>query len=348
MVSVLGARVRRPDPNARELCENYHANNACPHAGKLAVRTSCIRNSPTPKNYRNHVAGIAPTLCDYPRMSRRALGYRIAVCVVSTLLNGCGSTPLRLADVATESHATLTSVEANGGARSDVYVAIVTFLPGDQHTVESSAERDQYLVVREGSLLLHAPSAGEGVSLGSGDVLHLPPGASATTVAADTDRECKAILATVVCGEATFPCEFPRHARERGLTVDDTHGALPHVHRRDAQNLLHVARGTMDVEIVVEGEGGAPRSTSFDYLDGNPDVQVPEHTHDTSMEILFVESGSGSMHLAGREIAVGAGSLFVVPRGTSHDFHAVGPDRFRAVQLYAPSGPEQRFRLPPP
>lgn len=260
----------------------------------------------------------------------------------------CGGAPplTQLAD-GFERHATLTSVEPNGGARSDVYVAVITFAPGDDHRLEASRERDQYLVVREGALELHTPTASDAVSIAAGEIVHVPPGATAATVVAAGEAECKAILATVVCGDATFACEGTEYAPEQALDLDDTHGAFTHVHRRDARSVLRVARDTMEVEVVVEGESGAARATSFDYLDGNPDMQVPQHVHDTSMEILFVESGSGVMHLAGREISVTPGCLFVIPRGTTHDFRAAGPDRFRALQLYAPSGPEQRFRRPP-
>ena len=43
-------------------------------------------------------------------------------------------------------------------------------------------------------------------------------------------------------------------------------------------------------------------------------------------------------------IDVAAGMTVYVPEGTPHSFTSAGTRPMRAIQFYAPSGPEQRFR----
>ncbi|MDB4957690.1 MAG: Cupin 2 conserved barrel domain protein, partial [Myxococcales bacterium] len=73
--------------------------------------------------------------------------------------------------------------------------------------------------------------------------------------------------------------------------------------------------------------------------------QVPEHVHAKETEMLYILAGSGTMTIAGTEVAVTASSVVQIPPNTKHAF--VTKDDVRALQIYTPAGPEQRFKAKP-
>ncbi len=102
----------------------------------------------------------------------------------------------------------------------------------------------------------------------------------------------------------------------------------------------------LSIQIVLDPDRAGAENASLSVMHGTPDYAIPGHTNEGSAEVLFVESGSGVLTLGERQIAVHSGSAIYVPRGVSHAFT---PDRttpLRAIQLFAPAGPEQRNRTP--
>jgi quercetin dioxygenase-like cupin family protein len=71
-------------------------------------------------------------------------------------------------------------------------------------------------------------------------------------------------------------------------------------------------------------------------------ASVPEHVHANETELLYVLSGSGTMTVKGVEMAIVPTSVVQVPPNTKHAFKAAA--EVRAVQIYTPAGPEQRFK----
>ena len=71
-------------------------------------------------------------------------------------------------------------------------------------------------------------------------------------------------------------------------------------------------------------------------------AKVPEHVHATETELLYVLAGSGTMTIAGTSLPVIATSVIQIPPNTKHAF--VAAEAVRAVQIYTPAGPEQRFK----
>ncbi|MBA3498753.1 MAG: cupin domain-containing protein [Myxococcota bacterium] len=69
---------------------------------------------------------------------------------------------------------------------------------------------------------------------------------------------------------------------------------------------------------------------------------VPEHVHEKETELVYVLSGSGTMTVGGVKLAVTPTSVVQIPPKTKHAFTATAD--VRAVQFYAPAGPEQRFK----
>ena len=73
-------------------------------------------------------------------------------------------------------------------------------------------------------------------------------------------------------------------------------------------------------------------------------AKIPEHVHVKETELLYILSGAGTMTIGATEVAVGPTSVVQIPPGTKHAFSA-GSD-LRALQIYTPAGPEQRFKMP--
>ena len=73
---------------------------------------------------------------------------------------------------------------------------------------------------------------------------------------------------------------------------------------------------------------------------------VPEHVHPNESELLYILEGSGTMTVAGTQLAVTPTSVVQIPPHTKHSFTAAAD--VRAVQIYTPAGPEQRFKASKP
>ena len=71
-------------------------------------------------------------------------------------------------------------------------------------------------------------------------------------------------------------------------------------------------------------------------------TKIPEHVHPVETELLYILAGSGSMTVNGVKLPVTPTSVVQIPANTKHAFTASAD--VRAVQVYTPAGPEQRFK----
>lgn len=72
-------------------------------------------------------------------------------------------------------------------------------------------------------------------------------------------------------------------------------------------------------------------------------THVPEHAHARETEALYTFAGAGTLTVAGTAVAVTSTSVTQIPASTKHSF--VATEDMRAVQIYTPPGPEQRFKV---
>jgi len=112
-----------------------------------------------------------------------------------------------------------------------------------------------------------------------------------------------------------------------------------------SQTKEYKREGVGTVRILIEpaaktGTEGAPLSLSM--LDATAGAAIPEHVHDGSTEILYVVSGGGTMIVDGVSLEVTDSSVVQIPAGVKHSFTASAATR--ALQVYTPAGPEQRFK----
>lgn len=107
--------------------------------------------------------------------------------------------------------------------------------------------------------------------------------------------------------------------------------------------LLPAAKGKKygGVTIIAEAATKSP-AIAGSILELPAGAVVPEHLHDKETELLYVLSGSGTMTVGGVSVAVTPTTVVQIPPRTKHAFTATAD--VRAVQFYAPAGPEQRFK----
>ncbi len=109
------------------------------------------------------------------------------------------------------------------------------------------------------------------------------------------------------------------------------------------QKDLSWAGGAFHVRVAFGGAGKAALRSGLELLLMSPDAPVPGHAHANAWETLGVLSGDASMELDGKSYPVKAGSVFQIPKGAKHSVTPGHGEKLLAIQLYTPSGPEQRF-----
>ena len=75
---------------------------------------------------------------------------------------------------------------------------------------------------------------------------------------------------------------------------------------------------------------------------------MPRNTHPGSAEILYVVSGAGDVTIGSEKIAFGAEEALHIPDGQPHAAKFTGPDKTVMLQVFAPAGPEERYRAAQP
>jgi putative monooxygenase len=107
---------------------------------------------------------------------------------------------------------------------------------------------------------------------------------------------------------------------------------------------FRISQGKGTATLLVNEETGA-RAASMGVLELQGGAGVPEHVHENSVEMLYVEEGGAEMTVEGQRLLVHPGDAVYIPAGTRHSARIPeGIARFRAVQVYVGPGPEQRFR----
>jgi len=79
-------------------------------------------------------------------------------------------------------------------------------------------------------------------------------------------------------------------------------------------------------------------------LEAESGVQVPRHTHAGADEIIFVTAGAGELTVGSEKFPFEAPEALYIPAGQPHAVKFTGTDKAELVQIYAPAGPEDRYK----
>jgi quercetin dioxygenase-like cupin family protein len=79
-------------------------------------------------------------------------------------------------------------------------------------------------------------------------------------------------------------------------------------------------------------------------LEAEPGAEVPRNKHAGSAEILFVIAGAGELTVGSEKVPFEADEALYIPEGQPHAAKFSGADKALLVQIFAPGGPEDRYR----
>jgi quercetin dioxygenase-like cupin family protein len=79
-------------------------------------------------------------------------------------------------------------------------------------------------------------------------------------------------------------------------------------------------------------------------LEVEPGVEVPRHSHAGAEEIIFVMAGAGELTVGSEKFPFEGPEALYIPAGQPHAVKFTGTDKAELVQIYAPAGPEDRYK----
>ncbi len=168
----------------------------------------------------------------------------------------------------------------------------------------------------------------------AGDMAYVPKGGAREIIAGTEDVHAVLVM---------FPGGREGTARAGALPTPEVTAVLSAP--MGAQLLPAAAAKTYGPAMIyAEPSITADKTFSAEILTLVKGATVPEHVHQNESELLYILAGSGTMTVAGVKLAVTPTSVVQVPPATKHSFTASAD--VRALQLYTPAGPEQRFKKP--
>jgi quercetin dioxygenase-like cupin family protein len=109
-------------------------------------------------------------------------------------------------------------------------------------------------------------------------------------------------------------------------------------------DVLPVFGGKGKIKPLLEPAKTGNRALYVGILEAEPGAEVPRNTHPGSAEILYVVSGGGDVTVGSEKITFGAEEALHIPDGQPHAAKFTGPDKTIMLQIFAPAGPEERYR----
>ncbi len=177
-------------------------------------------------------------------------------------------------------------------------------------------------------------------AVAAGDMMYVPAGAARNVIAAATG-EVRAVVVAVPGGPEGAARAGALPTPELGASKAGVAGPV-HLPAAAARRYPRPAGA---VAIFAEPATIKDRALAASLLELPAGAAIPEHVHAGESELLYVLAGAGTMTVQGVPLAVGPTSAVQIPPGVPHAFTAA--EDLRAVQIYTPAGPEQRFKAAP-
>jgi quercetin dioxygenase-like cupin family protein len=113
-------------------------------------------------------------------------------------------------------------------------------------------------------------------------------------------------------------------------------------------DVLPVFAGKGKIKPLLEPAKTGNKALYVGILEAEPGAEVPRNSHTGSAEILYVVSGGGDVTIGSEKITFGAEEALHIPDGQPHAAKFTGPDKTIMLQVFAPAGPEERYRAAQP
>lgn len=226
-----------------------------------------------------------------------------------------------------------------------VHMGRLRLAPGARFDAPTSVCQEVLAYVESGTVEVSGGGVGQRRSIDSGAAVRFGPEAGGR-VDNDTDEGAVVFVAFVRATATPFVDGRSLEASLREPPFDEACGQRAVSPERVASEVepLVLAGGNLRVTILLDEAGQGASLGALSLLEATPDIQVPEHVHEASAEVLFIAEASGSMRYGEERVPVTGPTTIYIPAGLPHDFQGDGTAPLRALQVYAPAGPEQRFR----
>jgi quercetin dioxygenase-like cupin family protein len=110
---------------------------------------------------------------------------------------------------------------------------------------------------------------------------------------------------------------------------------------------VSLAGGKAKARLLLDQAATGGKNAYLGILEAEPGAEIPRHSHAGSAEILYVVSGGGGELTVGSEkLAFGPEQAIQIPEDQPHAVKFGGDEKTVLVQIYAPAGPEQRWKSP--
>jgi quercetin dioxygenase-like cupin family protein len=171
----------------------------------------------------------------------------------------------------------------------------------------------------------------------AGDMMYVPAGAARNVIAGAADAHAVIVMAPGGREGAARAGALPTPE----LPVARTAPGPVHLPASAARRYPRPAGA---VTLFAEPQAIRARTHAATVIELPKGAAIPEHVHAGETELLYVLAGAGTLTVRGVPLAVGPTSVVQIPPNTPHAF--VAAEDVRAVQIYTPAGPEQRFKTP--
>jgi quercetin dioxygenase-like cupin family protein len=120
-------------------------------------------------------------------------------------------------------------------------------------------------------------------------------------------------------------------------------GAKPVLASLDSAPALKIAGGKGLARILLEEKTTGSSAMALSVMEFDGGAEVAKHAHTGASELLYVIAGGGKVTVGGETLGFGADNAIFIPADQQHAAKMSGGSTL-AVQIYAPAGPEQRYR----
>ena len=120
-------------------------------------------------------------------------------------------------------------------------------------------------------------------------------------------------------------------------------GPKPVLATAEGATTIKIAGGKGVARILLEEKSTGSSAMALSVMEFDGGAELPRHAHTSASELLYVISGSGKVTVAGQTMSFGSDTAIYIPADQPHAAKMSGGSTL-AVQIYAPAGPEQRFR----
>ena len=100
-----------------------------------------------------------------------------------------------------------------------------------------------------------------------------------------------------------------------------------------------IAGGKATAKLLLDGVGA---KLAVDEIDADAGTTIASHKHQSQDEELFFLSGRSTTTIGKQAFDTAPGDALRIPANTAHAMKVTEP--LKALQIYAPGGPEQRFK----